>query len=192
MRVIWSNLVVLGVLVGCTSGKDTSTDQDTDVGQTPAETSDTAGEEADTAGEEADTADEDVGPTYTIWTGEPIVFEKPNFADSTDPENQDAITDLVVLTRGNRGSLFNVVVETGAGENSPEGTEWAKGTTADIDSLEFAPLKAAAEGKMKEVPDTDFVLHLIDEDIYIDVRFLSWKAGGSTGGGFSYQRSTQD
>ena len=192
MRASWPKLVILGALIGCSSGKDDSTDQDTDDGQTPAETNDTAGEEADTAGEDVDTADDDVGPVYTIWSGEPIVFEKPNFSDSTDPENQDAISDAVVLTRGNRGSLFNVVVETGANENSPEGTEWAKGTTADIDSLEFAPLKAAAEGKMKEVPDTDFVLHLIDEDVYIDVRFLSWKAGGSTGGGFSYQRSTQD
>ena len=185
MRAVWPKLAALCTLIGCTSGKDTSTDQDIDTGQTPVET-------VDTAGEEADTAVEDTGPTYTIWTGAPLVFEKPNFGDTTDPANQDAISDLVVLTRGNGGALFNVVLETGAGGGSPQGTEWAKGTTADIDSLEFTSLKSAAEGQMKSVPDTDFVLRLIDEDVYIDVRFLSWQPGNGSGGGFSYQRSTQD
>jgi hypothetical protein len=34
----------------------------------------------------------------------------------------------------------------------------------------------------------DAVLHLIADDIYLDIKFLSWTAGG--GGGFSYERST--
>ena len=38
----------------------------------------------------------------------------------------------------------------------------------------------------------NFVLHLIEEDIYLDVRFLSWTSGNGAGGGFSYERSTQD
>lgn len=32
------------------------------------------------------------------------------------------------------------------------------------------------------------VLHLIPNDIYLDIKFLSWGQAG--GGGFSYQRST--
>ena len=33
------------------------------------------------------------------------------------------------------------------------------------------------------------MLHLITDDIYIDVSFISWTNGGN-GGGFSYERST--
>jgi hypothetical protein len=33
------------------------------------------------------------------------------------------------------------------------------------------------------------VVHLITDDIYIDIKFLSWTSGGA-GGGFSYERST--
>jgi len=35
----------------------------------------------------------------------------------------------------------------------------------------------------------DVLLHLITDDIYIDIKFISWQ-GGSAGGGFSYERST--
>ena len=99
------------------------------------------------------------------------------------------ITDKVILTRGIQGSLFNVVTETSEGVGSPEGTEWAKGTTDDLDTLEFQSLKPAANNQLKNVPGESFVLHLIEEDIYIDLTFISWERGGS-GGGFSYERST--
>ena len=178
MRAGWTVFVMLGAFIGCASGKDDSTDQDTDTGETAVDTADSSGE--------------DTGPEYTIWTGAPLVFEKPDFGDPTDPSNQDAISNLVALTRGNGDSLYNVVAETKASPDSPQGTEWAEGTTADIGSLQFAPLKSAAGGQMKSVPDTDFVLHLIEEDIYIDVTFLSWTPGNGSGGGFSYERSPQN
>jgi hypothetical protein len=34
----------------------------------------------------------------------------------------------------------------------------------------------------------DSVLHLIAEDIYIDIRLDSWSSGALSGGGFSYHR----
>ena len=44
------------------------------------------------------------------------------------------------------------------------------------------------------IAGVDAVVHLITEDIYIDIRFLSWTTGngqgGTGGGGFSYMRST--
>jgi hypothetical protein len=131
-----------------------------------------------------------VEPELNIWTGSNITFTKESNADPTDPANQDSITDNVKLTRGQQGSLFNVVIESSAGNNSPEGTEWAKGTTDDIEILEFQPLKSAANNQLKNVPGESFVLHLIEEDIYIDLTFISWESGGS-GGSFSYERSTQ-
>tara|TARA_B100001094_G_scaffold296096_1_gene318029 strand:- start:110 stop:631 length:522 start_codon:yes stop_codon:yes gene_type:complete len=126
-----------------------------------------------------------------IWAGPTLTFIKENGADHTDPAHQDAITDNVVLTRGIQGSLMNVIVEDTAKEQSPAGTEWAVGRTEDLQTLEFKPLKAAAKNEMKSVPGMDFVLHLIEEDIYIDVTFLSWNSGGESGGGVGYKRSTQ-
>ena len=35
----------------------------------------------------------------------------------------------------------------------------------------------------------DMVVHLITEDIYIDIKFTAWTGGGN-GGGFTYERST--
>ena len=143
----------------------------------------------DTSSSTEDSANiEEEGPT--IWTGASITFTKESSADPYDSANQDAITDEVILTRGQQGSLFNVVIENSATSSSPEGTEWAKGTTADLDTLEFQELKSAANNQLKNVPGESFVLHLIEEDIYIDLTFISWESGGS-GGGFSYERSTQ-
>jgi len=34
------------------------------------------------------------------------------------------------------------------------------------------------------------VVHLISDDIYIDIKITSWEAGSNSGGGFSYERST--
>ena len=124
-----------------------------------------------------------------IWTGPAITFSKDNFADQTDTANQDSITDLVVLTRGDRGALYNVVAESSHTPVSPSGTEWSYGTTDDISSLEFKALKIATDNQLKDLPGNPIVLHLIDEDIYLNVTFQSWTAGGS-GGGFSYERST--
>jgi hypothetical protein len=120
-----------------------------------------------------------------------MTFTKDDFSDHNDPVNQDTLTDLVVLTRGERGTLHNVVVESLATETTPTGTEWALGTTATLDELEFEPLKAAANYQMLATPGKAFVMHLIDDDIYVDVTFLSWSRGGD-GAGFSYERSTQD
>ena len=66
------------------------------------------------------------------------------------------------------------------------------GTTEALEELQFQPLKQAANNQMQNLPGTALVLHLIDEDIYIDVTFLSWTRGSGSGGGFSYERTTQD
>ncbi|RDY61431.1 putative metal-binding motif-containing protein [Flagellimonas nanhaiensis] len=42
-----------------------------------------------------------------IWTGPDLVFSKVAFADWTDPANQDRLTDSVVFTRQNSGSMYN-------------------------------------------------------------------------------------
>ena len=128
-----------------------------------------------------------------IWMGPTLIFEKPASAETTSPEAQDRITEDVVLTRGDGNVLFNIAVEASAnGAVSPRGTLWAMGTTDELEDLTFSPLREAANNRMQELPGKDMVLFLPEENIYIDVRFLSWRSGRGRGGAFSYERRTPD
>jgi len=98
----------------------------------------------------------------------------------------------VIITRANNKGLFNIAVETVYDEidyNSPADPEWAWGTTSDFGSLYFSSWINTIGWCPPCYTNTDFVLHLITDDVYIDVKILSWESGGS-GGGFSYERST--
>ena len=75
---------------------------------------------------------------------------------------------------------------------SPADTEWANGTTANFNSLSYTDWNSWAKGVNAGPPSTvgvNAVVHLKTDNIYIDIKFLSWDASG-TGGGFSYTRST--
>lgn len=126
----------------------------------------------------------------TIWTGPLTTFDKSDFADWTLSENQDRLTDSVWITRANSQGVFNIAQETFFTHNSsPAGTEWADGAAADWQSLSFTDWDAWAGGSPPSTVGRDAVLHLIEDDVYLDITFLAWTpmAGG---GGFSYQRST--
>lgn len=129
----------------------------------------------------------------TIWDGPNMTFTKINFADWTLQANQDRITSNVWITRANTQGIFNIAQEpsyTGMGTtgNSPIDTEWAFGTTANLGSLTFTTWAVAMNQDFSNKIGLDMVVHLISDNIYINIKFLSWTAAG--GGGFSYQRST--
>ena len=133
----------------------------------------------------------------TIFSGPPIQITKAPNADFTLPENQDMITENVIITRGNTMGLFNIAQEDSFAEGqrnspSPVGTEWAVGfTTDDLSTLDFMTWGQAVSNPPQAVSSgTNYVLHLIQEDIFMDVVFTDWSQGGGGGGGFSYQRST--
>ena len=126
-----------------------------------------------------------------IWDGPSIMFEKDNFSDWTLPENQDWITPNVIITRKDLMGIFNIAQEDSYSNFvSPVDTEWAYGTTADIDSLSFTDWKSWHGSNPSSSVGLDAVLHLISDDIYIDIRFTSWTLVAGNGGGFSYVRST--
>ena len=115
--------------------------------------------------------------------------------------NQDRITSNVWITRQNQWSIFNIVqgdisTFTDCSLGQPNDTEWAFGTIADgIQNLTFGTflgsdfINCNFGSNGTNLVGQDAVLHLITDDIYIDIKFLSWSSGGS-GGGFSYERST--
>jgi hypothetical protein len=126
----------------------------------------------------------------TIWNGPTIAFTDLAGTDPTQPENQDRITPNVWITRGSLQGIYNIKTETSFTHFfSPAGTEWANGTTANYASLSYTNWNTWAKNVNPGPPSTvgvNAVVHLISDDIYIDVKFTSWPVGA----GFSYIRST--
>jgi hypothetical protein len=123
-----------------------------------------------------------------LWTGRTFLFTRPDGADWTQPVNQDRITPIVWLTRKSSQGLFNIAQEAGYSASSPTDTEWASGNAINYPSLTFQPWVQWATNNPPGTIGVDAVVHLVTEDIYIDIRFESW-TGSSLGGGFSYYRA---
>lgn len=86
------------------------------------------------------------------------------------------------------GQIYNAATENEADKgNSPAGTLWVLGTTADLSNLVFKEFRAAVD-KPRLTIGKDLVLLLAGENIAIDIKFISW--GKSEGGQFSYERSS--
>ena len=124
-----------------------------------------------------------------VWTGPPVTFSKAPFADWTLPENQDRITDNVWLTRADLMGIFNIAVDSSYMGPSPTDTEWATGSAEDYESLDFQIWVDWAESFPPGTVGVDAVVHLITDDIYIDIRFLEWGVGFS-GGAVAWERAT--
>jgi hypothetical protein len=124
-----------------------------------------------------------------VWTSPPLTFSKGGTADPTQATNQDRITPNVWITRGESSGIYNARTETNFTHYlSPADTEWANGTTANYSTLTYTNWNAWALDKNGGPPNTvgvNAVLHLISENIYLDIKFTSWSSGP-----FSYQRST--
>lgn len=128
-----------------------------------------------------------------IWNGPSITFGKAPFANETLPANQDRITDNVWLTRGAVQGLFNINDESFYTHNlSPSDTAWALGTTANYSLLTYTDWETWTGGipNVPNIVGKNAVVHLITDDIYLDLKFTSWGVGSLGGGSFSYVRST--
>lgn len=127
----------------------------------------------------------------TIWNGPDITFNHLNGTDPTQPTNQDRLTSFVWITRGATMGIYNAAQETGFTSGvSPVDTEWADGTTANYASLTYTNWDYWAHIIHGGPPNTvgvNAVVHLISENIYLNVRFTFWEM---MAGGFTYVRST--
>lgn len=124
-----------------------------------------------------------------VWSGRIFPFSKAPFADPTKPVNQDRITTQVWITRGSTMGIYNIEQESSYAHNlSPRGTEWATGDAANWASLTFAPWETWVGNDPPAMVSVPAVVHLIAEDIYIDIVFDAW---GSSGGFFAYHRGVQ-
>src|ERR1039458_7777787 len=131
------------------------------------------------------------GRAATIWTGPTTTFVNNAGSDPTQAVNQDRLTPNVWITRGSSQGIYNAKTETGFTHTlSPADTEWADGTTATYSSLSYMDWNTWAQshpGGPVVTVGVSAVVHLISDDIYLNVQFTSW---GQRTGGFSWQRST--
>ena len=127
-----------------------------------------------------------------IWDGPIITFAKANGADPSIESNQDRLTSNVWITRANQGQIYNAVLESSANNtSSPAGTQWARGTLNDLETLSFTSFREACpNGKPKNAVAVPMVLRLIEDNIYLEVRFTSWSSNKQ--GGFTYERTTME
>jgi hypothetical protein len=152
----------------------------------------------------------------TVWSSGPgdLTFSKPSWdgsagdpGDPALPVNQDRITDLVWLTRGQTKALYNANSETAFNDSvdpaiSPADTEWAfsgvagnptfaYGTGAAMHGLlTFDHFEDSLGGTLvlrSNIVLSAGVVHLITDDIYIDIKFSAWQSGG--GGAFTETRA---
>jgi PEP-CTERM motif len=139
-----------------------------------------------------------------VWTGTTLTFSKASGAEPLLPENEDFLTSNVQLTRNSMRGLLNAAVDCDAfsctyQDNSPGGTEWAtplQNPGSAISATNWAALNfvdwEVAYGDqyllVNNITSLPAVMHLIADDIYLDLQFTQWGAHGA--GGFTYQRST--
>ena len=142
-----------------------------------------------------------------VWDADDgtMTFTKVNFADWTLPGNQDRITDNAWLTRAARSGPLNINIQTEySNETALSDMEWAfsgqEGNpqfafgqgASGYESLDFSAFKNAFGWIVKDVVDKPGILHLISDDIYIDIQFSSWTQHRDGGGGFSYERAVPE
>jgi len=129
-----------------------------------------------------------------VWNGNFIEFTKDSLADWTLEENQDRITENVWITRKNIRGIYNIAVENGFSHlnGSPIDTEWAFGTTAEYDQLLYEPWSSAIDSMVNLMIGEDMVVHLITDDIYIDIKVLEWGITQAGGGYVRYERATEN
>jgi hypothetical protein len=153
----------------------------------------------------------DSAGAQTVWSGLTFNFSKAAGADPMLPQNQDRITNNVWITRGqfgmgllNAASECNEILGCAYTHNlSPEDTAWANGgmlvnsgetiAATNWQNLVFTNWEGAyGSGNVGRNILTanyrDAVVHLITDNIYLDLRFTDWGQQGSTS--FAYQRAT--
>jgi hypothetical protein len=136
----------------------------------------------------------------TVWSGYTFEFTKP-----AGLLTADEITPNVAFTRAGTGGLFNAGVDLGWNNAAPSGTEWAtnlNNPSATIAATNHAALAFTTflqayggSGSLGNlIEGRNAVVHLIQDDVYLDLRFTDWVNGQNEGGGggFTYLRAEGD
>ncbi|GAA5020163.1 hypothetical protein GCM10011506_05330 [Marivirga lumbricoides] len=119
-----------------------------------------------------------------------VSFEKKNYAETSEPANQDRITDNVWITRDVSQGIFNIKQENSYIGSSPLGTEWVDESTqiALSDDLTYSGWRSAHGGCPSCMIGETYSMRTTDDNRYFDIELSQWTEGGN-GGGFAYTRT---
>jgi hypothetical protein len=131
----------------------------------------------------------------TIWTGPATNFTQ---SVASSASFDVVLPGVVHLTRGFNHWLYNPAAGDVYGQlGTPSDTEWAfapslnptNATLGDVTGLSYQSFDSYRNGDLSSVLlfNKQMVMHLINEDIYIPVKFTAWPHGG---GAFGYIRNT--
>jgi hypothetical protein len=127
-----------------------------------------------------------------VWSGRTFTFSKAANANPSLAANQDRITATIWITRAATQGVYNAFTEAGYVHNvSPAGTEWSDGDAVNHGALTFSPWEVWNGASPPTKVGVNACVHLIADDIFIDIRFVSWAATTGGGGAFSYIRAVQ-
>lgn len=129
------------------------------------------------------TGDADLEYDISVYT-DTLLFTKIPYADYTLEENQDLISEDIILTRGKIRGLFNIAQESkfdSDNYDSPFGTEWTYGLTEGNNYTEYDP------GTSNFYADDEYSMYIPEENRFFDMYFHEWTQGGQ-GSGVSYTR----
>ncbi len=121
------------------------------------------------------------------WGVEEIYFEKQNFADFTQAENQDRIYEDVWITRRDFQPIFNYFESTTYNPSS-QTIKYGDGETSSLSFSDYTSNFQDATGECGSCLEGNTLsLYLVDYDEYYDLAVDFWQSNG-VGGGFSYTR----
>jgi hypothetical protein len=118
-----------------------------------------------------------------------IYFIKSDYGDEIDE-----ISEGLHITRGNRGWLYNPLVEEEHDDETPTGSLWNNGgwdNLSDVEQRNYSSLESIWGGNFRDIPGSEMIMLDTTTDIYWLVKFLSW-TDGNNGGGFSYLKYQLD
>ena len=119
--------------------------------------------------------------------GEAVYFVKEDYADVTNPENWDHVTESVAIMRGDNQGLYNPYVEDSYNGLGPSGTLWSFGPTSESNGMNYMEWYDAIGGNANSLPGHTLSMWCLEENLYFDITFENWTSGNN-GGGFSYWR----
>ena len=132
-----------------------------------------------------------------------VFYQKENYADPTDSDNWDIISDDVALVRGDNQMIYNPISESSYTTGSPSNTLWRARPSFAYTSEYLAVGVLNIIYIPKYLPGLVGSIYSIPDNKYYDINFVSWTSGNGTGwpggggngdgggggGGVSYWRS---
>jgi hypothetical protein len=118
-----------------------------------------------------------------------IYFVKSDYGNEIDE-----ISEGLHITRGDRGWLYNPLVDEEHDDETPTGSLWNNGgwdNLTDIEQRNYSTIESIWDGNFRDITGSEMIMLDTTTNIYWLIKFLSW-TDGNNGGGFSYIRYKVD